>query len=560
MSTTEMPVEATTTPSLGVHALRDLRARRKKNRLGELEWFEAAYQVYLVALFGGGGLLWLSSLVGDQKLSVVEAADVARNAPALLGLVAVLAVVLGLRSGSQGGPLALEAADVTHVMLSPVDRLQALLRPATQRIRSAVFVGVGLGGALGQLAGRRLPGTSFAWFGSGALFGFTVALLWVGAALVAHAIRLPLVIATVIAVVGFGWQGVALAKGIPGPANLYGSLALWGWRQHPVDVVALVVSLGLLVTGVALLARTSLDALARRSSLVTQLRFAVTMQDLRTVVLLRRQLTHDQTRARPWLRLPTRGRTNVIWRRGWHSLLRLPAGRLIRMVALAVGAGACQVAAYRGTTPAVLGTVVLTFVLGLEVLEPLSQEVDQPDRCDGLPIERGDLMVRHLLAPVVALIPFSAIAATTAALIESSKSNDASGAFAVAGLLAFPTLLAGAAGAAINIVRDAPDPFSGTNQQTFMPPEMAGFSTVLRTLVPLAVSAVGALSVVIVRQAVIHDGPDAAVPTAVRAMTAGLLVVAGVATWVRMRDRMRRSIRAFMSEGRAHTQQQRSSR
>jgi hypothetical protein len=491
---------------------------------------------------------------------VVEASNVARNGPALMGLVAVLAFVLGLRSGSQGGPLALEAADVIHVMLSPVDRLHALLRPATQRIRSAVFVGVGVGGALGQLAGRRLPGSAFAWFCSGALFGMNIALLWVGAALVAHVIRLPLMVTTLIALAGFGWQGIALARHVPGPANLAGSLALWGWRQHPVDLVAVAVSIALLATGIALLARTSLDALARRSSLVSQLRFAVTMQDLRTVVLLRRQLTHDQTRTRPWLRLPRRGRSNVIWRRGWHSLLRLPTGRLIRMVALAVGAGACQVAAYRGTTPAVLGTLVLTFVLGLEVLEPLSQEVDQPDRCDGLPIERGDLMARHLLAPAAALVPFAAIAATTAALIESSKSHDTAGAFAVAGLLALPTLLAGAAGAAINIVRDAPDPFSGTNQQTFMPPEMAGFSTVLRTLIPLAVSAVGALSIIIVRQSVTHDGIDAAVPTAVRTMTAGLLVVAGVATWVRMRDRMRRSMRAFMSEGRAQSQQQRSSR
>ena len=53
-----------------------------------------------------------------------------------------------------------------------------------------------------------------------------------------------------------------------------------------------------------MLQQTSLDALARRSSLVAQLRFAVTMQDLRTVILLRRQLNQEQTRGSPWVKVP----------------------------------------------------------------------------------------------------------------------------------------------------------------------------------------------------------------------------------------------------------------
>jgi hypothetical protein len=100
------------------------------------------------------------------------------------------------------------------------------------------------------------------------------------------------------------------------------------------------------------------------------------MQDLRTVILLRRQLSHEHTRARPWLRLPSRGGGDPVRRRGWHSLLRLPVGRLVRMVALAAAIGACQVAVLRGTTPLVAVSALLSFVLGLEVLEPLSQEVD----------------------------------------------------------------------------------------------------------------------------------------------------------------------------------------
>jgi len=235
---------------------------------------------------------------------------------------------------------------------------------------------------------------------------------------------------------------------------------------------------------------------------------------------------------------------------------------LIRMATLAAAAGASQQAALRGTTPMIVVTAVLTFVLGLEVLEPLSQEVDQPDRTESFPIERGELMLRHLAAPAVALIPFVAIGAVTAVVLEMRHSDPPSlgGAVSVALLIALATGLTGTAGAVINIVRDAPDPMSNTNQQTFMPPEMAGFSTVLRTLVPLIISALGALSVLVVRNGIDTYGNDAALTAAIRSAVAGVLLSAAVAAWVRHRDAMRRKWRSFMAEGRNYTQQQRSTR
>ena len=95
----------------------------------------------------------------------------------------------------------------------------------------------------------------------------------------------------------------------------------------------------------------------------------------------------------------------------------------------------------------------MLFVLGLEVMEPLSQEVDQPDRTDSLPIERGELLVRHLVAPSIALIPFAVVAAASAvAVLGTSR------AIVPAAILALPTVLGGAAGGVVSIVRDAPDP------------------------------------------------------------------------------------------------------
>jgi hypothetical protein len=530
-------------------ALHAMRRARRHRRLGNLEWFDAAYRVYLVALFGGGTVLWISSSIPDTPLAASTAAGVARHGPAVLGLFAALAVLAGLRGGAQGGPLALEAPDVAHVMLAPIDRRRTLLRPAVQRIRSAGFSAAVSGAVAGQLAGRRLPGSLPAWAAGGALFGLTVALLWAGTALVAHAVRLPLWLATASGLTLLAWQGAAVAGRVPGPVDTAGSLALWGWRQHTVDLVEVVVALALVATGIVRLGRTSLDALARRSSLVAQLRFAVTMQDLRTVVLLRRQLNQERMRSRPWWQLPRhRGRrerlVHAVWRRGWHGLLRLPLTRLVRMAALAATAGVMHGLVMRGTSPALAATALALFVLGLEAMEPLSQEIDQPDRTDALPVERGDLLVRHLLAPAVALVPFAAIAGAAAVLTVGSG-----GAIAPAAVLAVPTVLAGAAGGVVSIVRDAADPVRADAGPTMMLPEMAGLSMVLKVLVPLLVSGLGVSSVLLVRAAV-TDGTDATA-AALRGAIGSVLVVVLVATWVRLRDRVKRRFRAFMAEGRA---------
>ncbi|MGZ4673418.1 MAG: hypothetical protein ACXV8K_12215, partial [Ilumatobacteraceae bacterium] len=471
---------------------------------------------------------------------------VARNGPALIGMITALAFLAAVRSGAQGGPLALEAADVAYVMLSPVDRTRALLRPVVQRVRSSAYLAATFGAIVGQLAGRRLPGTPVAWAASGALFGITTAMLWAGTALVAHAVRLPLWIATTVGLVVVAWQGAALAWHIPGPTNTAGSLAMWGWRQNLIDLAAPAVAAIVLIAGVSLLQLTSLDALARRSSLVAQLRFAVTMQDLRTVILLRRQLNQEQTRGEPWVPVP-RWITPPIPRRGIASVARFPATRLVRMTAFAAMAGVFQAMVMRGTTPALIGTALMLFLLGLEAMEPLSQEVDQPDRTDSLPIERGELLVRHLIAPAIALIPFAAVTAAAAVAVLGTR------AITPAAILALPTVLAGSAGGVVSIVRDAPDPARAGTQQAFIPPEMAGMASAFRVGLPILVSALAASTVLLVRHATtLHTST---VGGALRGAIGASLLVFLIAVWVRGRDRWKRKFRQFMSEGQSYKKQ-----
>jgi hypothetical protein len=379
-----------------------------------------------------------------------------------------------------------------------------------------------------------------------------------GLGLLAHTLRVPRWLATSVGLAVLVWQAAAVGwPQVPGPLDTVGSLGLWGWRQPPLDLVPVALSVAAVAVGFVLLRRISLDALARRSSLVAQLRFAVTMQDLRTVVLLRRQLNQEHSRRRPYLRLRrASGSTSLtrhVWRRGWHGLLRFPVTRLVRMAALAAGMGVLQAAVIRGTTPAFIGTAVLGFVLGLEAMEPLSQEIDQPDRTDALPVPRGELMFRHLFAPAVLLVPFAAVAGVAAFLTLGAHPD----ALAPVAVLALPTVWAGCVGGVISIVRDAPDPTGGSSQQAFMPPEMVGFSSAIRLLWPIIVASLATCTAMLPRVALQRG--DSALGASVRGALGCLLLTGLVAYWVRVRDKVRASVQRFMEEGRQQTAAQRRS-
>jgi len=149
--------------------VRDLRALRRARRLGDTEWFDIAYRVYLFAFGGLIAVVVLSDAVGEVVDDDVTTDQVLAKGPAVLGLVVMAAIAIGLRGGSEGGPVALEAADVRHLLMSPVDRRMALLRPVAQRMRSVAF-GLALGaGVIGQLVARELEGSRGSWAAAGAL-------------------------------------------------------------------------------------------------------------------------------------------------------------------------------------------------------------------------------------------------------------------------------------------------------------------------------------------------------------------------------------------------------
>jgi len=537
----ETATDAPTNTGTGTAALRDMRVVRRRHRVQETEWFEALYRVYLAAIIVGGGILFLSGLVKDTDATPRDIANITAHAPHVLGIFIAVAAYLGVRSGANGGPLAIEEAEVRHVLLAPIPTSDVLRRPAIQRVRAAAFAGAMAGATAGQLAARRLPGSLGAWAFYGAVYGMCVGLVWAGAALLAHGMAWNRNVVTLLASGLVFWQvGVTIAgTSAPGPFDAFGSMALWALHAEAIDLVAVAITIATAMGGLLVVGKLSLEALSRRSSLVAQLRFAVTLQDIRTVMLLRRQLSQEQMRTNPWLTLKRKGNLPVVERRGLQSFLKFPARRYARMKLMVVIAAMCQVAAYRGTTPAVIASGICLFVFGLEVIEPLSQEVDKPERTDSLPVDRGALMLRHLVVPAFMLVPFTLTAIITALIFENNGT-----AIAAAAILAPFSLAAGMAGAIINAVKGAPDPLGDNSKTLFMPPEVAGMTTMTRAVWPVVVSILGSLPVLAVREAV--DNGDHPVAAALRTVVGVALLLFLVAGWVRQRDAIRRWWKTFV--------------
>lgn len=521
---------------LGPRALGDMRTRRRKNRIQDLEWFDALYRVYLAAFVGGGVIMFLSGLIGDQPLQGQEILDVTTHTPHVVGLVAAVVVLLGLRSGAHGGPIAIEEAEVRHVLMAPVARSTALRNPAVQRLRTFVFVGAIAGGVANQLLERRIVDASASmivfiiW---GAIAGGIIGALFVVSALLAHSFGFSQSLATAVGMLLVALQAAVLFADMntPGPFDFVGSVSMWWLRVHYWDLIGILVVVALTVVAIVRVGSLSLEALARRSALVSQMKFAVTLQDLRTVVLLRRQLSQEHMRAQPWLRLPRAMGGDVVVIRGLRSFLRFPLRRLLRMATLSGVAGYCFVVAWNGTTPALVAAGLLLFIVGLDVVEPLSQEIDQPDRTDSFPRERGLLLTKHLIVPALTALPFVKIGVIAAFIARPEIST-----------LGYGTLFglaagAGAvAGAALNSVSGAPDPAGSATAGLALPPEMSGMGTVIRGAFPPAITVVACLPLLAARESV-ANGDE--LLNALRAVGAVALVIFLVGGWIRQRDAIR---------------------
>ena len=501
---------------------------RRQQRTAEVHWIDVLYQAYLTAILGIVAVAVLSSVVGDDGLSAGQLTEVRAHGAGWLGAIAAFAVAFGLRSGSRGGPLAMERAEVRHVLLAPVDRTTALRAPAVRQARFLAFVGIVAGSIAGNLASNRLGGSTTAWVATGALAGLTLVGLCVGAALLAAGTRLPRWAASLL---GLLLLAGAVADGVDAigtsPTAPFGDLALWPLRFQAVGLLAVVAAVLLMAGCLARLGRMSLEAAERRSTLVGQLRFAATLQDLRTVIVLRRQLAMELPRLRPWVRLRVRGTGRwPVFMRGLRGLLRWPAARVARLVLLAVVAGFCLRGIWSGTRPLLVLAGLAMFVAGLDTVEPLAQEVDHPSRRDASPVEAASIHLRHVPVGALAQLLVAAVAMAVAVTPGDGRLPTA---VAAVGLV--PLALGGLGGALVSVLSGPPTAGGGWS---LTPPEAQGIRLAFRTAWPPAIAVLGVLPVLFARNAIEQGraGTEGAAPF----VTLAIFTFTLVCGWVRVRD------------------------
>lgn len=467
--------------------LADLARARRSRRLADVDVFERLYQAYLTVIAAGVVVALGAGMVGDDPVARSTVARIAADGPQWVGAIAALVLIVGLRSGTRGGPLTLEAPFVAHVLLSPVGRDEALRPPAVRQLTQSLLAGAGAGGVVGLLAGYRIPGHGVPLVAWGAAAGATVAVAATGAALVVSGFPVPKPIVHVLCVALAGGSAADIAGGTAwSPGSIVGRMAVSGVRVDALGLAAVPAALALAAGGLAVVGGLSMEAARRRAGLVSQLRFAVTRQDLRTVVLLQRRLAQDAARARPWVRIPS-GRRFPVFRRGLRGLARLPLVRVARVLALTTVAVLAGVGAYRGTSPLIVVTGLALWAAALDLIEPLAQELDHPDRWAGYPVGHGDLLLRHVVAPVLGLVIAAAIPVGAVAALAAHRSVVLG-----TGLGALVPACAAAVVAAAASV--ATGPFDISNVQTLMP-ETIGTQMLFRVVWPPAVAVLGSLPV-----------------------------------------------------------------
>jgi hypothetical protein len=432
--------------------------------------------------------LWL--LVGGPPIGGSAVQMVVERGPAAAGLAAAIVAGLSLSSGLRGAPWMFSQADVQHVLMAPVDRAEVLVSAGVRQLARNCGAGAVLGVVAGVLTATRLPGGLGAWALSGAMTGVLVGLLATAPAMVVSG-RRPAsrwVNLAWLALVSMAAADLALGTHVL-PPSWIGLVALWPLAPSPLALAAFLVVAVVVAAGLVSAGATSLELVERRAGLVSELRFAAALRDVRGVTRTWRSLAQETPRSRPWLPLSGRGGAGLaVWYRHWRSLARWPGGRLVRVVALALGVAGALGLAWLGASYFLVVAALLAYLVGLEVLEPWWEAVERADLTDSLPVARADLVLRHLLAALAAVLVVGLVALAAVSPVLASPRLAAA-----AAVLLLSAALSTVCGAVVRSRTDVAweelpqnDPVGGTGYMIFMH-LVATPSVVLAGLVPVLI-------------------------------------------------------------------------
>ncbi len=391
-----------------------LRRRSRLRRRSGRPWFDRLLDFYVAAVAVVVVLSAAASVVGgDPSAAVAEFA--ATRGAAAVGVIAGVAVAAGLRSGAFGGPLHIQRPDVLLVLMSPAPQ-EVFLRPRVRRAAiTVVAMSAGIGGLALATAATRL-GVEPVWFlASGAAAGAAIGAIHFGAALIANAAELdpPVATALAVAVVGLATANFAFAS-MWNPFASIGAVALWPLQEAAAvpALLAVVVPVGVLVTGMKALKRVNVEAALARSSAAATVLAGVGLHDLRALMVAAHSRPDEQFRANPWTAAPPPS-TWAAWRRSWRGLLRMPTTRLVRVAGCGAIMGLSAAASWTVPPAAVFG-VAAAYLAGLEMVEPIAQMIDRPTARTGYPRAPASIYRAMLPASTAAMAAVFALAALTA--------------------------------------------------------------------------------------------------------------------------------------------------
>ncbi len=490
---------------------------------------DLAYRAYITVVFGLFGFFAALGAVDEAPIGEGTIRWLTGHGSQWIGLGIATVVAAALRSGANGGPLTIDDIDAHHLLLSPLSRHDVLDRPVRKLFLTAAGAAGVLGAAAGELAARRIQGTKTEWVFGAALTGAVVGILMVGCALIisGHRKRGPVVTVMWMAIIGWSvadvWFNIDTS-----PLSFLGRIALWPLAGNPVQLLVIVAVVAVAAAGYRAVAGVSVERILRRAVLIRQIRFALSQQDLRSLILLRRQLAFEAPRRRPIL-APSLRRVAPrfpVFVRDLRSYLRWPTRRITRVAGLSIAAGLSVAGLWHGTTVLIAAAGVLMYLISLEVVEPYGQEVDHPTVMETMPLETGRILVEHLIGGAVAMIPIWLVA--TGAAFAASRSVDL-----LASMLGavVPVAMVSVGAGALSIQR------VGSNETAMaVPPELAGPQVLYKLLWPPALATIGIVPVLVGRQA-LRAGNPVVSPT----INAGVFVVilgGLVFGWIRFRDAM----------------------
>ncbi len=353
-----------------------------------------------------------------------------RYIPTITLLIYTAALSVGLSAGAKGGPITVFRSEMRLVFLSGTDHPELLRRKYLKLVFLRSYVSILVGIVIGALLYHLNNGYKLLPAVAMAIIAFTASNIYIGASIVGNLTRIrPEFVYLVSIAAAIGTYLFTVTSNVSAIANL-GGVSLFAVGRYPSEALVIpIFALATVAAGFLLVARFELEPIERRSELISKLRFAVALRDIRGVISLSRALGDGgyTPRRLPQILMnltmrPRRSATYLSFSNFYNWRLR----RYIRLVlTVTISVYAIDLSIARATVD---GLIALPFVVlaGLEMSDTVGSLVDHPNQFINYPVEDGWLLSRSLLFPAVALVVLSSVvnliifAATNMVAVEVS--------------------------------------------------------------------------------------------------------------------------------------------